>query len=176
MKAGPSVQQSEFLKIFGQPSKSSKLNRIWPFVKTNYFGLFPIKWLYQSPRFDFQRFSKLSFISLVKVRMSERAENVAVNKLGKKTELALVFWLSIRLTWWIKKREPFAVYFLKLSSSLNLCSVCPLSLLHSAVVDNDNGNDDDDDDDDKDVNDRDDDGDSDMIMMTILKWWLGLLY
>ena len=111
--------------------------------------------------------------------MSERAENVAVNKLGKKTELALVFWLSIRLTWWIKKGEPFAVYFLKLSSSLNLCSVCPLlSLLHSADVDNDNGNDDDDDDDDddKDVNDSDDDGDSDMFMMTILKWWLGLLY
>ena len=110
--------------------------------------------------------------------MSERAENVAVNKLGKKkTELALVFWLSIRLTWWIKKGEPFAVYFLKLSSSLNLCSVCPLlSPLHSADVDNDNGDDDDDDDDDKDVNDRDDDGDSDMIMMTIFKWWLGLLY
>ena len=109
--------------------------------------------------------------------MSERAENVAVNKLGKKTELALVFWLSIRLTWWIKKGEPVAVYFLKLSSSLNLCSVCPLlSLLHSADVDNDNGNDDDDDDDDKDVNDSDDDGDGDMIMMTILKWWLGLLY
>ena len=109
--------------------------------------------------------------------MSERAENVAVNKLGKKTELALVFWLSIRLTWWIKKGEPFAVYFLKLSSSLSLCSVCPLlSLLHSADVDNDNGNDDDDDDDDKDVNDSDDDGDGDMIMMTILKWWLGLLY
>ena len=109
--------------------------------------------------------------------MSERAENVAVNKLGKKTELALVFWLSIRLTWWIKKGEPFAVYFLKLSSSLNLCSVWSLlSLLPRADFDSDNGNDDDDDDDDKDVNDRDDDGDSDMIMMTILKWWLGLLY
>ena len=91
MKADPSVQQSEFFKIFGQPSKSSKLNRIWPFVKTNYFGLSPIKWLKQSPSFDFLPFGKLSFICLVKVRMSETAENVAVNKLRRKTELVLVF-------------------------------------------------------------------------------------
>ena len=45
------------------------------------------------------------------------------------------------------KGELSAVYFLKLSSSLNLCSACPLlSLLHSADVDNDDdgGGDDDD--------------------------------
>ena len=73
------------------------------------------------------------------------------------------------------KGELSAVYFLKLSSSLNLCSVCPLlSLLHSAVVDNDDG--DGGDDDDEDVNDSDDDGHGDMMMMTMLRWWwLGLL-
>ena len=65
------------------------------------------------------------------------------------------------------KGELFAVYFLKLSSSLNLCSVCPLlSLLHSGDVDND---DDDDDDDDEDVNDSDGDSHGDMMMMTMLR-------
>ena len=65
--------------------------------------------------------------------------------------------------------ELFAVYFLKLSSSLNLCSVCPLlSMLHIADVDNDDGDDDDDDDDDdEDVNDI--DGDGGMMMMTMLR-------
>ena len=71
------------------------------------------------------------------------------------------------------KGELSAVFFLKLSSSLNLCSVCPLlSLLHSGDVDND----DDDDDDDEDVNDSDGDSHGDMMMMTMLRWWwLGLL-
>ena len=56
---------------------------------------------------------------------------------------------------------------MKLSSSLNLCSVCPLlSLLHSAVVDDDA---DDDDDDDDDVNDSDGDSHGDMMMMTMLR-------
>ena len=65
------------------------------------------------------------------------------------------------------KGELSAVYFLKLSSSLNLCSVCPLlSLLHSAVVDDDA---DDDDDDDDDVNDSDGDSHGDMMMMTMLR-------
>ena len=70
------------------------------------------------------------------------------------------------------KGELSAIYFLKLSSSLNLCSVCPLlSLLHSGDVDND-----DDDDDDEDVNDSDGDSHGDMMMMTMLRWWwLGLL-
>ena len=64
------------------------------------------------------------------------------------------------------KGELSAVYFLKLSSSLNLCSVCPLlSLLHNGDVDND----DDDDDDDEDVNHNDDDGHGDMMMMTMLR-------
>ena len=63
------------------------------------------------------------------------------------------------------KGELSAVYFLKLSSSLNLCSVCPLlSLLHSAVVDNDDG-----DDDDEDVNHSDGDSHGDMMMMTMLR-------
>ena len=63
------------------------------------------------------------------------------------------------------KGELSAVYFLKLSSSLNLCSVCPLlSLLHSGDVDND----DDDDDDDEDVNHSDGDSHGDM-MMTMLR-------
>ena len=66
------------------------------------------------------------------------------------------------------KGELFAVYFLKLSSSLNLCSVCPLlSLLHSGDVDNDDG--DGGDDDDEDVNHSDDDGHGDMMMMTMLR-------
>ena len=74
------------------------------------------------------------------------------------------------------KGELSAVYFLKLSSSLNLCSVCPLlSLLHSGDVDNDD-DDDDDDDDVEDVNDSDGDSHGDMMMMTMLRWWwLGLL-
>ena len=56
------------------------------------------------------------------------------------------------------KGELSAVYFLKLSSSLNLCSACPLlSLLHSADIDND--------DDDQDVNDSDGDSHGDMMMM-----------
>ena len=64
------------------------------------------------------------------------------------------------------KGELSAIYFLKLSSSLNLCSVCPLlSLLHSGDVDND----DDDDDDDEDVNDSDGDSHGDMMMMTMLR-------
>ena len=64
------------------------------------------------------------------------------------------------------KGELSAVYFLKLSSSLNLCSVCPLlSLLHSGDVDND----DDDDDDDEDVNHSDGDSHGDMMMMTMLR-------
>ena len=55
-----------------------------------------------------------------------------------------------------------------------MCSFCPLlSLLHSGDVDNDDGNDDDDD---EDENDSDDDGQGDMMMMTILRWWLGLLF
>ena len=66
------------------------------------------------------------------------------------------------------KGELSAVYFLKLSSSLNLCSVCPLlSLLHNGDVDNDD--DDDDDDDDEDVNDSDGDSHGDMMMMTMLR-------
>ena len=66
------------------------------------------------------------------------------------------------------KGELSAVYFLKLSSSLNLCSVCPLlSLLHSGDVDNDDG--DGGDDDDEDVNHSDDDGHGDMMMMTMLR-------
>ena len=67
------------------------------------------------------------------------------------------------------KGELSAVYFLKLSSSLNLCSVCPLlSLLHNAVVDDDDG--DGGDDDDEDVNHSDDDGHGDlMMMMTMLR-------
>ena len=67
------------------------------------------------------------------------------------------------------KGELSAVYFLKLSSSLNLCSACPLlSLLHSAGVDNDD-DDGGDDDDDEDVNHSDDDGHGDMMMMTMLR-------
>ena len=66
------------------------------------------------------------------------------------------------------KGELSAVYFLKLSSSLNLCSVCPLlSLLHSGDVDNDD--DDDDDDDDEHVNDSDGGSHGDMMVMTMLR-------
>ena len=66
------------------------------------------------------------------------------------------------------KGELSAVYFLKLSSSLNLCSVCPLlSLLHSGDVDNDD--DDGGDDDDGDVNNIDGDSHGDMMMMTMLR-------